>query len=341
MLNSRKKDNGTVGLDIGKYSIKVVSLLKESNKKTLTAYNVKKVPAGKSIQEQEALIKEALSEIDLHPRDVNLSISGLDVIVRFINFPKMTREQLDNALVFEAEKHIPFNVNDVILDSIILGDLPDTGQMRVLLAAAKKEMVNSKVKLIESLNMSVNVMDIDIFAVFNAFTAGNKLQPDKANAFLDIGHTQTDLLIAIGENPYFMRQIQIGGKDITSAIAKQLAVPVEKAEEYKHGIGLDKKEVIEAVDSSIAKVFDDMVKEIHLSFNYFESNCNLEVDEIFCSGGAISQPRAMEYFSKQLGTPVKKWNPIDEIGIAETLSKTDIDSVASSLAVSVGLALRD
>ncbi|MFH1552649.1 MAG: type IV pilus assembly protein PilM [Candidatus Omnitrophota bacterium] len=338
MFKLGKTKEESVGLDIGSYSVKVAAIRKEAGENTLTAYDIKKIPLDQKDIKVEYRIREALDEINLHPDTVNLSISGPDVIVRFINLPKMNREQLQNAMVFEAEKYIPFNISEVVLDFIILGNAPEAGQMRVLLAAAKRETVESRVKVIEDLNMTVNAMDINPFAVFNAFTESYPLSGDDGNAFLDLGHSGTDVLVSIGEIPCFMRQIQIGGKDVADAICHNLSVSQEKAEEYKVGLGGPDKE---AITQATVPILDDLITEVQLSFGYFENRYNKGVSNIYCSGGMIFQEGVADYLTKKLGIQVKKWNPVEGIGISENLSREDIDSVASQLAVSIGLALRD
>ena len=337
MIKLPAKKEESVGLDVGKYSVKVIAIEGRSGDKTLTAYNIKRVPPDLEEGKSQQCIKEALEEIDLHPERVNLSISGPDVIVRFINLPRMSREQLKSALVFEAEKYIPFNINEVILDFIILGDAPETGQMRVLLAAAKREPVEKLVRTVEALNINVNIMDTDPFAMFNTFIEASPPLEDEGNAFLDLGHSQTDVLISIDGTPCFMRQIQIGGRDIANAICQNLSVSPEKAEELKKGIGQPDNE---AVNKAAESVLDDIIKEMQLSFGYFENRYNKGINGIYCSGGMVYQKGVIEYLGGKLGIDAKKWDPLKGLKISENLSKEDINSVASQLAVSIGLALR-
>jgi Tfp pilus assembly PilM family ATPase len=104
MIKFGRRVQEVVGLDIGSYSIKVVSLKQENENNILTGYNVKQIPPETKSSDLEKLVKETLEEVDLHPGDVNLSVSGPNVIVRFIDLPKMNKEQLGSALAFEAEK---------------------------------------------------------------------------------------------------------------------------------------------------------------------------------------------------------------------------------------------
>jgi type IV pilus assembly protein PilM len=342
MMNFGNKNmkEETVGLDIGSHSIKVVSAEAGPGKKILTAYNIKNVPIGENKKKVEDLVREALDEIDIHPKEVNLFISGPDVIVRFINLPKMSKDQLKSALSFEAEKYIPFNVSEVVLDSLILGDAPEEGQMRVLLAAVKREAVTGMIEMIESLGMTINLIDTDPFAIFNAFNATNPEfgEEKKGIAFLDLGHSQTNILISIGNVPCFMRQIQIGGRDIDEAIAKNMSISIEKAMECR--LGGCKGEDAESVKKTTLLILDELVKEMHLSYGYFENRYNVKVEDVYCSGGMAYQDGVLKYLSDKLGLSAKKWNPVDSVDLSENISKEDIDSVAMQLAVSLGLALR-
>jgi type IV pilus assembly protein PilM len=337
MIKLGRKTDEAVGLDIGSHSIKVTSIRKEVTGNIFSAYNIKRIPLNEKNPKLEAAIDEALKEIDLHPSRVNLSVSGANVIVRFINLPKMNIEQLENALTFEADKYIPFDVSEVVMDFLILGDAPEPGQMRVLLAAARRESVESKVKLVERIGLSVKVMDIDSFAMFNAFTEANPAQEETGKALIDLGHTQTNVLISIGKQPCFMRQIQIGGKDITEAVSKSAGVPFSEAEELKLKGEEGPSGQISVATSS---VLDDLVREIQLSFGYFDNRFGKSVGEIFCSGGVTYQKGVLESLGDKVGIQVKSWNPAKGMKIAENLSVQDIDVVGPQLAVSIGLALR-
>jgi len=338
MFGSRKKVKETFGLDMGSHSIKVASVIKEADKPLLTACNIKKIPSGdeKSVKIGK-LIGEAFSEVGASPVDVNLSISGSNVIVRFITLPKMNKAQLENAMIFEAERYIPFNVSEVILDFIILDDAAE-GQMNVLLAAAKRDFIQSQVDLFRKIGLNVNLIDVSAFALFNAFMLSNELPGDKGVAFLDLGHSQTNVLVVTGGMPRFMRVVQIGGGDITRAIIEETGLTNDKAEELKATGG---GEFSEKVKQATVEVLDELVKEMQLSFGYFENKYSIPVSNIYCSGGMIYQAGVVEYLQEKLGIGIQKWSPIDGIAIAENIPRESIDPVAQQIAVSIGLAIRE
>ncbi|MDD4956686.1 MAG: type IV pilus assembly protein PilM [Candidatus Omnitrophica bacterium] len=336
MPKNHKED--IVGVDIGAYSVKVLSVSREQNDRTVTAYNIKNLPLDGKDHKMENVIGEAFDEIDIKPKTVNISMSGPDVIVRFINLPKMTKEQLENALAFEAEKYIPFNVNEVVLDFVIMGKAPEPGQMKVLLAAGKKEAVDPLIRIFDRMGINVGLIDINALAVFNAYLSTGGLSEDEGTVFLDLGHSQTDILISTGDQPCFTRQVQIGGGDMTLAISRDLSVPLAKAEEIKMGLDQSNKEGAQRI---MLQILDDLVKEIQLSFGYFENRYNKGISRVFCSGGLVYREGLLEYLGSRLGVPVETWDPVKGLKLAETLSKQDMGMIASRLAVCVGLALRN
>jgi type IV pilus assembly protein PilM len=223
------------------------------------------------------------------------------------------------------------------MDSIILGEGKEPGQMSVLIAAAKRELIESRVNLLDKLGIAVNVMDIDSFAVFNAFISSNPAEESKGNAFLDFGHSESTVLISIGNKPCFMRQIQIGGRDIARAISKDMGIPVEKAEELK--LNPDPVSMPKIQQASFT-VLEEIMKEMQLSFGYFENRYDTPVSNVYCSGGMIFQEGVMEYFTTKTELNVVEWNPVKGISLVDTLSREDIEKIGPILAVSIGLSLR-
>lgn len=334
-----RRKNDYVGFDIGINSIKVVALNNSDTKPSLFAYNIKKVPKGthKNSSKLEKLIKDTLKEVELKPDSVNLSLSGANVIVRFIRVPKMSKEQLDKAMVFEAEKYIPFNVDEVVLDSCILDDVAGSGQMNIILAAVKRDYITKYTELFQKMGIRINLVDINSFAIFNAYQF---YCPDKISgvkAFMDMGDTQTSLLISSDQYPRFMRSINIGGKDISKALMDELTVDILEAERIMtSNAEEDKNKILQAAEG----VFDKLAKEIQLSFSYFTNKNDISVSEIFCSGGLVFQNVVIDNLRQRVGKEMNVWNPTEYMGFSDGMSAETFEVVASHLVVALGTALR-
>jgi type IV pilus assembly protein PilM len=209
--------------------------------------------------------------------------------------------------------------------------------MRVLLAAAKKEPIVNLAKTMEGMGIGINCIDIDTFAMFNTYLNTLDSPLEESAAFLLMGHSTTDILISSGSQPCFMRQIQIAGKDITESISKNCSLSADEAGNLKQKTDTGNKD---KVTQAISSVLEDLVREMQLSFGYFENRYNKSIKSIFCSGGMIYQEGVLDCLSSRLGAEFKKWDPFKGIKLAETVSKKEIDDVSGLLTVSLGLALR-
>jgi type IV pilus assembly protein PilM len=268
------------------------------------------------------------------------------VIVRYLSMTRMPDEDLRNAIRYEADKYIPFDVEDVVMDSQALPDDQlgegNENEMRVLLVAVKRALIDDHVSLLNGLGLQPTIIDVDSFAVGNAFELARggafyEEDTDRAIALLDIGANKTNINIFYGGTSYFTREIYLAGDDFTHAIGKRLGLDVDTAEARKRDPGEHPEEVMEAVMPS----FDDLANEILLSFDYFENQFDREVEEVYLSGGGARMQGIEEALERTLNRPTHRWDPTDGIEIHEgTVDGEFVAYNAGQLAVAVGLASR-
>jgi len=174
-----------LGLDIGSSSVKGVELARTGDSYTITGYAEREISSAGTLKDAIAAV---IREGRFRSKQVVSSVSGRSVIVRYVNTPFMKQEELKNSMRFEADKYIPFDVNEVILDCVPLDDKPikDTGEMRVVLVAVKKEVVNEHVRVLQEVGLFPYIIDVDCFALGNAFEmageAGTEAAPQAAAA---------------------------------------------------------------------------------------------------------------------------------------------------------------
>ena len=334
----RKKTGKKVcaGIDIGSYSIKVLEAVIEQDTRNITKFAINEIPPNSSSESLRNILKATVGDAELTAKEVNVSLSGPNAMVRFISMPEMGQQELKNSLRYEAEKYIPFSIDEVNIDSSILGKTKNgKGHMGVLLAAAKKELVDRRMRLIAQLGLNVSLIDVDAFAVFNAFLISEKdLDSNSSVAILNLGHRATNIVISKGEMPYFTRDVQIGGEHIAQSVAKQTGVDetkVFKADQENTTAGLN-----EAIKSGLSKLGD----EIRLSFGYYENQHGSPVEKVYLSGGLANVKEVLEYLEHNLGIKPVQWDPLRAFTIAPTIDKAKIDAAKSSLAVACGLVLR-
>ena len=178
--------------------------------------------------------KSLLKSLGVKATEAACSISGNAVIIRKIVLPAMTSEELEEQIQWEAEQYIPFDINDVNIDFQILGaDEHDPSKMNVLLVASKKDIVNDYTAVFNEAGLKLSVVDVDSFAVQNAFEINYDVFPEEVIALVNIGANIMNLNIVKGGISVFTRDVQLGGSLYTDEIQKQFSVSGEEAEKIK------------------------------------------------------------------------------------------------------------
>ena len=323
------------GLDIGASSVKVVFLREGAKREVL---GLGKAPlAPKSPREKRILaIQSACQAAGFTGRHVNAALSGQSVIIRYIQLPKMTREELKSSIEFEADKYIPFNVKDVWLDCQILQEREESKRIQALLVAAKRDVVNHHLTLIQEAGYEPEILDVDTFAVANAFETVSSRQPlAEVIALIDLGAEGTNVNIFRGQEILFSRDIPIGGVKVTEAIAEKLDLQEPQAEALKLRPGDRLKELQEIWNP----LLENLVGELRLSFDYFESQYDKRVERVFLSGGSSRLTGLAALLKEQFQTEVASWNPFDAVTLPASASAV-LKEGREEFAVAFGLALR-
>src|SRR5437016_4442507 len=141
----------------------------ETKRKILFAFGVAPLPpeaiVDGALMNSTAIveaIRQLITQYKLKSREVAIGVSGHSVIIKKISMPRMTQEELEESIQWEAEQYIPFDVKDVNIDTQILNpDANDaTGQMDVLLVAAKKDMINDYTTVVSEAGLQPQVVDV-------------------------------------------------------------------------------------------------------------------------------------------------------------------------------------
>lgn len=331
--NKFSKEKFSLGLDIGSSIIKLVKLKFIKNTIELCDFDLEPI--------QDNLGSSLKKIIDSQDTKIaNISISGPSIVIRYVNLPKMQENELKKALKFEAQKYIPFSIDEVNMDSYILKqNLPDN-RMLVILVAAKKESISQHLKIMEAAGINVNIIDADAVALINAFNF-NYSQDDnlktKTIALLDIGAVVSNLNILESGIPKLSRDIHIGGNNFTQKIQDLLGIDFKSAEELK--LNPD-RERLDKVISAFESVLSNLAREVRVSFDYYESQSASSAVKIFLSGGGSQFRGLNDMLANLLGMEVEYWDPLKAIKLSNSIDPAKIKSLSNQLAVGVGLALR-
>jgi type IV pilus assembly protein PilM len=344
------KAKAVVGLDIGSSAVKAVELKPSGKGFKVTAFAIEPVPPDSivdgAIIDGTAVadaIRRLFENKAFKTKEVAASLSGNAVIVKKISLPVMTEAELAESIYWEAEQYIPFDIQDVNLDYQILdaGRGPDSkGTMDVLLVAAKKEKIADYLGVITQAGRTAVVVDVDAFALQNAYEANYGLEPQSVVVLLNAGASAININILAGEQSVFTRDISSGGNAYTEAVQKELNLPFESAELLKKGEAVDGV-TFEEVKPVLHAMTENVLLEIQKTFDFFKATASSDrIDRIVLSGGASRVDGFAQALEERFGAPVETFDPFRKIAFEATrLGITDPASVATA-AVAVGLALR-
>ena len=344
-----RRANALVGLDIGSSAVKVVELKSAGKGYKVTGFGTEALPPDSIVDGaiiDGAAVADAIRRLfDAHhikTKEVAASLSGNAVIVKKISLPIMSDAELAESIYWEAEQYIPFDIQDVNLDYQILdrGDAASgKGTMDVLLVAAKKEKIADYTGVIAQAGRTAVVVDVDAFALQNAYEVNYGIDPNAVVVLLNAGASATNINILQGDQSVFTRDISIGGNAYTEALQRELNLPFESADALKRGLAVDGVTYDDA-RPVLRAVTENVMLEIQKTFDFFKATATSDrIDRIVVSGGASRAEAFTEMLSERFEAPVEAFDPFKRIAFDAKKFGSAAD-VAPTVAVAVGLALR-
>lgn len=344
-----KKTKTSVGLDIGSSLIKIVEVDHTDEQPVLTRYGITKLPP-EAIVEGEIMdrslviegIQECMMQSGIEMVDVITAVSGRAVIVKKVIMDKMNPDDAQEAIFWEAEQHVPFDIDDVCLDFQVLKDDVGANQMEILLVAAKKEMVNTHADLIRDAGYNPVIIDVDSFAVQNAYGESLDAPWTQVTGLINIGSDVTNINIVQNNIPLFTRDLSVGSNAFNEALQRELGVSFDEAEEMISGAGAMPDEG--RCREIIAEASEELSMGIERSISFLKTSGDAEnIDEVVMSGGGGRVPWLREILADKHQIDFKLNDSLSAFSQADSLiseGMEELEKVAPLLTVALGLALR-
>jgi type IV pilus assembly protein PilM len=353
------KKNQLIGLDIGSHAIKLVEIEDGKKGKLLKNFGMIGLPREaivegtiKEIEIVSSAIKNLFKNLKIKNKNVATSISGYSVIVKKISIAKREESELESTIQEEAEQYIPFDIHDVNLDYEILTAAEanpeeseersqESGLMDVMLVAAKKDVVEDYVSLLQITGLNPVVLDVDAFALQNAFESSNEMNSG-CFALVNVGAEELGINVIKNGVSIFTRDSSFGGFQINEGIMSSFEVPYEEAEEIKLGGAKMNGKDRGTLEEVVASVVSGWVNEIKRALDFLTTTYpDQNIEKIFVSGGSCRVPGFHQYLEMQTDIPVVELNPFSNLQINEKLFDPKyLSYMAPQAAVAVGLALR-
>ena len=347
----------TVGVDIGSSAIKAVSLRRSRSGWSLIAAGEAPLPDG-SMQDgavaDPALVSDTVSQLldsmKVRRATVASALSGHAVIVKRLALPAMSQAELAEAIPWEAEQYIPFDLTEVQLDYQVVGskngsdkdaDHGDKAGLDVLLVAARKDRIEDRAGVISQSGRRPVVIDVEAFAIANAYQMNYPERTDPLTALIHIGRSVTVVCLLERGEPIFTRDISVGGQIHLDALLKEfgstgvdeLAARRMLHGQYPSGVGADQ------VAGVLRDASSQLVLEVRKTVDFYRATSPIErLSRVVLSGGAWEAVGLVDLLASEFGAPVDVFDPFRRVN--RSARSTGADAVGPSYAVAVGLAMR-
>jgi type IV pilus assembly protein PilM len=351
----------TVGVDIGSSAVKAVSLRRGRGGWSLVAAAEAPLPDG-SMQDgavaDPALVSDTVSQLldsmKVRRATVASALSGHAVIVKRLALPAMSQAELAEAIPWEAEQYIPFDLSEVQLDYQVVGsnlptkddktadrDKGDKSGLDVLLVAARKDRIDDRAGVIAQAGRRPVVIDVEAFAIANAYQMNYPERTDPLTALIHVGRSVTVICLLERGEPIFTRDISVGGQVHLDALLKEFGptgVDELTARRMLHGQypgGVEADQVASVLRDSSAQ----LVLEVRKTIDFYRATSPIErLSRVVLSGGAWEAVGLVDLLASEFGAPVDVFDPFRRV--TRSTRSTGADSVGPSYAVAVGLAMR-
>ena len=344
----------SLGIDIGKFCIKIVQLSKEGDKVKVdnigiinTFDNINKFNLDNLSKSQiSACIQDLANSMKLKPKKIKnivSSLSGKSSDIRQITTLDMPDNELLVSLELEAKKHVPLDGTEAIIDYFHLGSSPnELDKINVILVTTTKNKIKDHNELIKNSGFKPGIFDCDPIATTNLYQFSNELPENGADVILNIGHTSTSLVVWGKHSSYFSREIEIAGHHINKSIMQEFSLDYESANNKKNDLGVnafnnEKNESSESEGISIEKrtIFNDFVEEIRKTLRFYMKNNNQSFfNSFYLIGGCANIPGLGEFIASNLNVTIAEFDCFKNIE-----NSFDIDN-PNQYALALGLALR-
>jgi len=333
------------GLDLGSQNIKLVQLKPNGQN-----FEVKAIGNGPStgrgvLSDSEtdltalaSAVKKLHLDLKISTKNVVCALPEDQVITRVINLPKLTNEELESALKWEAEQYIPFPMEEATLSyEVIAGNSQSLGsKMVILLVAAQNRLIDKTVKVLRAAGLNALSLETEMLSLIRSLSA----QSLGVTVFLDLGAKAADIAIAENGQLYFTRSITTAGEALTRAISTDLGLEFAQAEEYKRAYGVNQANLDGKVAKVLEPILEAIAKEIEQTVQFYQNAYKGKVvKQMIISGGTALLPEIVSWLTDRTGMETQVGDPFKKAVVSDILNKIPKET-RSLYSIAVGLAMK-
>lgn len=318
--DSNQPRYSAVGVDISTSAVKVLEMDRGRDGYKATHVGIEPLP-------RDAIVERAISNLDAvgeavaaalkrsrsKRKNAIVAVASSHVVTRTIYLPaELNDSELEEQVGIEAVHHIPYSLDEVNMDYLVIGpSAADPNENEILLSACRREIVEDYAGVVASAGLQPVIIDVDSFAVERAYSLvtqafGDSIQ-NKVIGLLDYGDTTTHLDVFVDGKIVYSRDHAFGGRILTENIRTRFASSHEEAEAMKLALDLPENYVADLLEPFKAS----MAQEANRAIEFFSSSSrsNEGVDAIFLTGGCAAIDGATDVIQQVTGFDTFVANP--------------------------------
>ena len=342
-----KRRKVTIGLDIGSGLVKIAVIDHGKGLPELQCVVVEPVPAD-AIVEGEVMdhalvilaVQNALAAAGADTKGAHIvaAVGGGNVIVRKVTLDRSKLSEIRDAMQWEAEQIVPFDTSSISLDYQVLDPDGDSEEVSVLMAVAKRDLIDARVQLLRDAGVEPKVVDVESFALHNAFEFNHPDAMRGTVALVNIGNDVCNVSVLDDGIPILTRDNTVGVRRLREDLQREARMTADDADS-----ALVAATTNTALDSVVQRRGEELAKEIERTATAAQSLSRTvrPIREVYIAGGGARVTGLAERLAGLLRIPVRPVNPLLNLAVADgALANVNADEVASLLVLPVGLALR-
>lgn len=341
-LFGQKKNS--VGLDIGSGFVKLMEVDHSGDQPEVVRVAMRPLLPD-AIVEGEVMdpglvaetVRALVAEMGLKGKDVVTAVGGHDVIIKKIEMDRMKNSDAQEVIRWEAEQHVPFDIRSVELDFQILDPDVESPRMQVLLVAAKRELVENKVSLLMDAGLQPKVIDVDAFALHNAFEHNYPEAREGIVALVNVGHDMTNVNILEEGVPILTRDIPFGSRRIREDLQRERGLTSEDAESVVQG-----RTPLDDLAAFVESGADEVAVGVERASAFLMTQqAGAGLGRLYLSGGGARIPGMPEALGRRMGVETHVVNPFERVPVhPDAALNLVMDEAGPMLLLPLGLALR-
>ncbi|MHC4186706.1 MAG: type IV pilus assembly protein PilM [Planctomycetota bacterium] len=334
-----------LGVDIGSSVIKIVQIRKDPDGDYVTAAHTAEVPAVEQKDESTKdistvrAIRDCLTAEKIRTKMAVCSVSGQQVAVRHFKFPQLSQEEIEGAVLLEADQVCPFNVDVSCVDYQLIPTEDDS--VKGVLVAATNKLIQEQKSMVENASLDPVLMDVDGLALLNCFYEYQKDDTAQVSAVLNVGSSCTNLAIVDGNGIPFIRDIAYAGNDIIKKMTKPLGKTPEQIKELLFGFDGSESDS-NNLRAVLEQASQELIHDINGTLRYYTTRENSSaVEKVYVCGGFGLAKEFVDIMDQHLYSEAVLWNPFDRIPYnVNPDCEQFLKKNGPAMAVATGLAMR-